>query len=348
MPSPRARSSRSASAIATRERAHSVTYSSTRDQAGRRERGRRHRGGEHAWASVSRPPPRKRRGPDQHRAHVRRRDTATPGHDCVDIRTHSCRIAERWIWAGRQTQNSERMSVFEGLSLLISTVGTLGSVFIGMRQLRQGAPVAQAAGPASAPPHAAGYAPAPQPTAYAPTPQPTAYTPPEPTDGVRPTVPSRPRTARRRSRPRTARLRRRPGTARRGRPSTARHRCGRRRARGRATSRPPVCCCTWPRRCSRWCSRLYYGISYADRRRWRRPRTSRSAAVTDFLGLGAIALFSALLGIFVARGSRVAAWTVWVVALLACPALRVGERGICSCRRSLPRRARRSTARSPC
>src|SRR4029450_6306637 len=78
------------------------------------------------------------------------------------------------------------MSVFEGLSLLVSTIGTLGSVFIGMRQLRQGAPVAQATAYAPpptvyAPPpqHPGGYRPSPQqPPGYAQPHQPTVYAQP--------------------------------------------------------------------------------------------------------------------------------------------------------------------------
>src|SRR3954453_21385304 len=48
-------------------------------------------------------------------------------------------IAGRSMPARRDWQNSGPMSVFEVLSLLVSTLGTLGTVYIGIRQLRQGA-----------------------------------------------------------------------------------------------------------------------------------------------------------------------------------------------------------------
>jgi hypothetical protein len=192
------------------------------------------------------------------------------------------------------------MSVFEGLSLLISTVGTLGSVFIGLRQLKQGAPVAQAAMPAAGvhavQPHAPQATP---PTAYAPPP--TAYAaPPQPPATYRPTPPPQ------------------------GYPPSHQP-----TVHGAAPVRPA----TRPRPTSVAAASLllylaaalqpvvfllYYGISYVMD-----PEAAtqdfENAAVADFLGLGAIALFSALLGIFVARGSRVAAWIVWVVALFAVP-----------------------------
>ena len=187
------------------------------------------------------------------------------------------------------------MSFYEALSLVISSVGTLGSVYVGMRQLRQGAPVAQATAapvvPGLAAPHAAGHAPGPQPTVYAPPPPATAYAPPPqpPAYGqpARSTVygsaPVRPAL---RPRPRSV-------TA----ASLLLY---------LAASLQPVVFA------------LYYAISYGIDAEAAR-NDFESAALTDLIGLGAIGLFSALLGIFVARGSRVAAWTVWAVALLAVP-----------------------------
>jgi hypothetical protein len=189
------------------------------------------------------------------------------------------------------------MSVYEALSLIVSTMGTLGSVYVGVRQLRQAAPAAAApvapppSGPtyvppaASAPPTA--YAPPAHPTAYPPPAQPTAYAPPHQPGGYAPTAyagaPARPA----------------------GRPRPTSVTAASLLLYLAATLQPVVFA-------------LYYGITYlidaesavAD---------FQDAAVEDFLGLGAIALLSALLGIFVARGSRVAAWLVWVLTFLTVP-----------------------------
>jgi hypothetical protein len=189
------------------------------------------------------------------------------------------------------------MSVYEALSLIVSTMGTLGSVYVGVRQLRQAAPAAAApvapppSGPtygppaASAPPTA--YAPPAHPTAYPPPAQPTAYAPPHQPGGYGPPAhagaPARPA----------------------GRPRPTSVTAASLLLYLAATLQPVVFA-------------LYYGITYlidaesavAD---------FQDAAVEDFLGLGAIALLSALLGIFVARGSRVAAWLVWVLTFLTVP-----------------------------
>ena len=207
------------------------------------------------------------------------------------------------------------MSVFEALSLIVSTMGTLGSVYVGVRQLRQAAPAVAAPvapppskptyGPpaASAPPtaypppahptayappaHPTAYAPPAHPTAYAPPAHPTAYAPPHQPGGYAPTA--------------YAGAAARPA----GRPRPTSVTAASLLLYLAATLQPVVFA-------------LYYGITYlidaesavAD---------FQDAAVEDFLGLGAIALLSALLGIFVARGSRVAAWLVWVLTFLAVP-----------------------------
>jgi len=198
------------------------------------------------------------------------------------------------------------MSVYEALSLIVSTMGTLGSVYVGVRQLRQAAPAVAAPvasppskpsyGPpaASTPPtayappaHPTAYAPPAQPTAYAPPTQPTAYAPPHQPGGYAPTA--------------YAGAAARPA----GRPRPTSVTAASLLLYLAATLQPVVFA-------------LYYGITYlidaesavAD---------FQDAAVEDFLGLGAIALLSALLGIFVARGSRVAAWLVWVLTFLTVP-----------------------------
>jgi hypothetical protein len=189
------------------------------------------------------------------------------------------------------------MSVYEALSLIVSTMGTLGSVYVGVRQLRQAAPAAAApvappsSGPTHGPPAASApptaYAPPAHPTAYPPPAHPTAYAPPHQPGGYAPTAyagaPARPA----------------------GRPRPTSVTAASLLLYLAATLQPVVFA-------------LYYGITYlidaesavAD---------FQEAAVEDFLGLGAIALLSALLGIFVARGSRVAAWLVWVLTFLTVP-----------------------------
>jgi hypothetical protein len=72
------------------------------------------------------------------------------------------------------------VSLYEALSLVVSSVGTLGTVYIGLRQLRQNAPRAAATHPMPAP-----YGPAPAPYGYAPVP----YGPPP---GPLPAAPRRP------------------------------------------------------------------------------------------------------------------------------------------------------------
>jgi hypothetical protein len=157
------------------------------------------------------------------------------------------------------------MTLYEALSLLISAIGTLGTVYIGLRQLRQ-APPARSYVPAGEPypaarPHAAG---PPYPAA---PPQPYVAGPWAPAP---PSSPARPGLV----------------TAASLLLYTA------------ATTQPIVFA-------------IYYGIRLAagpaDA-----TRELGDEGFVDVLGFGGLALAAALLGLFIARASRVARALVWV------------------------------------
>jgi len=197
------------------------------------------------------------------------------------------------------------MSVYEGLSLALSTFGTMATVFIGFRQLRQAAPAPQAATPAYyAPPvHGQGlaygpvYAPRPgnapppgrmeygrAPVAAAPPygPPPAhggypAYAPPAYAAAVRPTVRPRPGSVRLAS-----------------------------IFLFMAAALQPVTMIA------------YYGLEYAIDSA-AASTDVRNAGAADLTIFGILAVLCGVLGILIARGNRVAAWVVWVFGALAVP-----------------------------
>jgi hypothetical protein len=156
-----------------------------------------------------------------------------------------------------------RVSLYEALSLVVSTVGTLGTVYIGLRQLRQSAPARQTPAPyAYSAPH--DYATGP---GYPGPHRPVHLPPPAP---------------RRRPPPVTA-------------ASLALY--------GAASAQP-----------------FFVGLYYIIRLATAPSATAAelgSEGILDVLFFGAVAFFSALLGVFVARGSRVALWFVWVLGILS-------------------------------
>jgi hypothetical protein len=209
------------------------------------------------------------------------------------------------------------MSLYEGLSLVLSTVGTIFTVFLGFRQLRQAAPATAPAVPAAqfgvaapsagwgsaAPTYGAYTAPAPaypgQPqyrpvptagaagTTYGPPPgAPTSPYPQSPPVAWRPPAPYSAPSAPVRVRPKPVRMASILLFA--------------------VAALQPLVLLT------------YYGIEYA-------MNPTLASADFDDAGVADIAVFGisaglcGILGIFVARGSRVAAWHVWVAGVLAVP-----------------------------
>jgi hypothetical protein len=153
------------------------------------------------------------------------------------------------------------VSPYEALSLLVSSVGTLGTVYIGLRQLRQTAPTPAVAYHAPVAVH-----PGPAPAGHA-APYGPHLPPPAP-----------------RSRPSSVNV---------------------------ASLVLFVAAATHP-----FVVVLYYAIRFA---------TAPSAAAeelggegfADLLVFGGIAFVSALLGVFVTRGSRLALWSVWILGALS-------------------------------
>jgi hypothetical protein len=162
------------------------------------------------------------------------------------------------------------VSLYEALSLIVSSVGTLGTVYIGLRQLRQNAPKAAVPHPVPAP-----YGHAPAPYGHAPGPYgPAPYGPPGPSAPA-----PRPR----------------PGARRRPSAVTAASLV----LFAAAAIHPFVVV-------------LYYVIRLAVEPGKAAAELSNEGIV-DVLVFGGIAFLTALVGVFVARGSRVALWCVWVL-----------------------------------
>jgi hypothetical protein len=217
------------------------------------------------------------------------------------------------------------MSLYEGLSLALSTIGTLFTVYLGFRQLGRAAPAtAPAASLGVAAPSAGWQAVAPRngtypapPTPrpgrqYRPVPMPAApagYGPP----GVVPTSPYPPT------------------------PAATWHPPA---AAPPAFRAPPVPVRTRPKPV-RTASVLlfavaalqpvvlltYYGIEFAMNAELASADFS-DAGAADVAVFGVIAVLCGILGIFVARGSRVAAWCVWAGGVLAVPLAILGALGI--------------------
>ena len=215
-------------------------------------------------------------------------------------------LSKRLISGGYRDGESGDMSVYEGLSLALSTFGTMATVFIGFRQLRQAVPAARATTPAyyAAPAygHGPGYGPGQPPgQGAAPTPGRMEYgrapVVPPPPYGAPPTHGWPPAYA-----PPS-------GYMAPGRPG-ARPRPGSVRLASiflfLAAALQPVTMIA------------YYGLEYT---------IDSEAASTDVRNSGAadltifaiVAVLCGLLGILIARGNRVAAWLVWVFGALAVP-----------------------------
>jgi hypothetical protein len=154
------------------------------------------------------------------------------------------------------------VSLYEALSLIVSSVGTLGTVYIGLRQLRQNAPRPAPSHPVPAP---YGHAPVPygHPGPHAPAPWPV------------PAAPRRPSSVTAASLVLFA----------------------------AAAIHPFVVV-------------LYYVIRLATA-----PDTAaeelRNEGIIDVLVFGGVAFLTALVGVFVARASRVALRSVWVLGALS-------------------------------
>jgi hypothetical protein len=178
------------------------------------------------------------------------------------------------------------VSLYEALSLVVSSVGTLGTVYIGLRQLRQNAPRVPAV-PASyghAPvPAPYGHAPVPAPYAHAPYGHPTA--PPGHAPGPAPHAPP----------PRA------PMPARRRRPSSV---TAASLVLFAAAASHPLVVVT------------YYVIRLATAPAVAAEELGREGLL-DVLVFGGIAFVTALAGVFVARGSRVALWSVRVLGIVS-------------------------------
>jgi hypothetical protein len=165
------------------------------------------------------------------------------------------------------------VSLYEALSLIVSSVGTLGTVYIGLRQLRQNAPRVAATHPVPAP---YGHAPAPVPHGHAPGPYgPGPYGHPGPVPRPLPAAPRRPSSVTAASLVLFA----------------------------AAAIHPFVVV-------------LYYVIRLAIEPGKAAAELSNEGIV-DVLVFGGIAFLTALVGVFVARASRVALWCVWVLGALS-------------------------------
>jgi hypothetical protein len=210
------------------------------------------------------------------------------------------------------------MSLYEGLSLVLSTVGTIFTVFLGFRQLGRAAPATASAVPVAslgvaapsagwgnaAPTHGSYTAPPPYPghqyrpvpppvasgsTPYRPPGMPTSPYPPAPAatwypPAAAPPAYSAPSQVRTRPKPvRTASM-----------------------LLFAVAALQPVVLLT------------YYGIEYAMNAE-RASADFSDAGAADIAVFGVIAVLCGILGIFVARGSRVAAWCVWASGILAVP-----------------------------
>jgi hypothetical protein len=168
------------------------------------------------------------------------------------------------------------VSLYEALSLIVSSVGTLGTVYIGLRQLRQNAPRVAATHPMPAP---YGHAPAPVPYGQPPGPYgPGPYGRPGPQAPAPRPLPAGPR-----------------------RPSSVT--AASLVLFAAAAIHPFVVV-------------LYYVIRLATA-----PGTAAeelsNEGIVDVLVFGGIAFLTALVGVFVARASRVALRCVWVLGALS-------------------------------
>jgi hypothetical protein len=180
------------------------------------------------------------------------------------------------------------MSMYEGLTLLLSMFSTFATVYIGFRQLRQAAPAPAAAATHpmayQVPPTYAASPPAPAmgraPVTPAPAPYPAYGGPHYPVPAATPAQPGR---------------RVRPGPV---------------RAASillfLAAALQPVTLLA------------YYGIEYAINAEAARTDLGGSG-VTDLTIFGIIAVLCGILGILIARGSKGAVWTVWVLGALGVP-----------------------------
>jgi hypothetical protein len=195
------------------------------------------------------------------------------------------------------------MSLYEGLSLVLSTFGTIFTVYLGFRQLRQpapaGAPVSAAPAPYPAP-YPAPPVPGAGPRVYgtarvpgaAPAPPVSPAAPPwqapygAPRPPAAPYGPPQPVWAPPRVRPRAV--------------TTASV------LMFVAAALQPLAVLT------------YYGIEYAINAQ-RAAADLGAAGAVDVIFFGIVAVFCGILGILVARGNRAGAWLVWIFGVLGVP-----------------------------
>jgi len=193
--------------------------------------------------------------------------------------------------------------MYEGLSLVLSTLGTMLTVYLGFRQLRQTAPATAQAAPAMS----TGLAPYP----VSPPAAPGAWHRPDPARGVAPApvayvparVPGQYSPYGGPPRPHGVPYQPQAWTAPRVRP----------RSVTAASILLFVAAALQP-----IALLAYYGIEFAID-----PEAAATdlgaAGVADVTVFGIVAVLCGILGIFVARGNRVAAWFVWIFGLLGIP-----------------------------
>jgi hypothetical protein len=166
------------------------------------------------------------------------------------------------------------MTLFEGLSLLVTALSTLSTVYIGLRQLRRSAP-AVPVGPYGAPA--------------------LPYPLPQPYPGAGATVPS-------------------PYAAAASVPRPGLVTAGCLLLYGAATGQPVVFA-------------LYYAVTYATDPA-EASQAIRDDGVVDVLGMGGLALVSALLAVFITRRSRVARALLWTFGALSAALLAATDLGL--------------------
>jgi hypothetical protein len=212
------------------------------------------------------------------------------------------------------------MSIYDGLTLVLSSVSTFATVYIGFRQLRQAAPASAAGSAATAPAY---YAPPAQTAWPAPSHYPQAAPPAAPShypQAAPPTAPIPQPAA-----PPLGRATVPPPQPAPAPPYGAPHY----QYQYPAPGAPAPMVRPAPVRLASILLFLaaavqpvamiaYYGLEYALNAETARKDLG-SSGVSDLVVFGLVAVYCGLLGIFIARGNRGALWTVWVSAAIGVP-----------------------------